>query len=640
MFGSSLVHTDQSTDQCSGACPLGASTKSPGTTNASKCILTCTNHTWLQSGQCSRCPTGALCLGHTSNTVANVRVQRQFWRLSKLSPIVKRCPRESATTCGGGISTSSQYNESSSELCAPESRATGAYCTLCLEELHYFDTHQQKCRGCSDTTSYEVAKLIVLVFALAVFLFWYWRRDTSLLYRRLLNLSVRMALTSKLKHVVGFYQIVTQMGAVYRVSFPQEYERILSAFRLVELDVFGWIPYLELSCLSIRSPGAELLAYTNFPLVFIVAALLVARFRLAARCRALFGGRTAGTNDNRAELGDTESAADGAGSGAGKGIDSSADAGAVHDGSKPSSCCLSASCSRYLPALPFCLVWTFLVFPSVSSRGFRALARPCDCFGEERCFTFDRHHIDCPYHLPVASSDINEYHQYMHLRQVAYWSVVIYGVIIPMAYAALLCTQRRAIQEGPPNPLSRAMKFLVADYRRETFWWELVSVLHKLLLTGALALFHPGTLSQIVVATSVAACYSMLQAWVAPYRSTSTNLLASIDALALTLTFVTSIVLKASADSSSDALDNSVLIFIMLLLLFAVLGAFLIMITSHLADGNKVKTSRLCSTGRTPDLRDVGEGWKYHLMISHVWSTGQEYITPDAPNHRHSTSDV
>ena len=41
------------------------------------------------------------------------------------------------------------------------------------------------------------------------------------------------------------------------------------------------------------------------------------------------------------------------------------------------------SCTALLYEItPFAVVWTFLVFPSVSSLGFRALA-PCDCFSYE-----------------------------------------------------------------------------------------------------------------------------------------------------------------------------------------------------------------------------------------------------------------
>ena len=49
-------------------------------------------------------------------------------------------------------------------------------------------------------------------------------------------------------------------------------------------------------------------------------------------------------------------------------------------------------------ALPFVLVWTFLLFPPISSFGFRALA-PCDCFpyvdGGQACFLHDAYAVEC-----------------------------------------------------------------------------------------------------------------------------------------------------------------------------------------------------------------------------------------------------
>ena len=49
-------------------------------------------------------------------------------------------------------------------------------------------------------------------------------------------------------------------------------------------------------------------------------------------------------------------------------------------------------------ALPSVIGWTFLLFPAISSRGFRALA-PCDCFGydtrEEICFLREDFEVEC-----------------------------------------------------------------------------------------------------------------------------------------------------------------------------------------------------------------------------------------------------
>ena len=76
----------------------------------------------------------------------------------------------------------------------------------------------------------------------------------------------------------------------------------------------------------------------------------------------------------------------------------------------------------------------------------------------------------------------------------------------------LLLRDREAIvNEKPLVGLSAQIAFLHADYATAAYWWELVETLKKLVLTGFLALYAPGSLQQLFVAITVAFVTLMLQ---------------------------------------------------------------------------------------------------------------------------------
>ena len=125
-----------------------------------------------------------------------------------------------------------------------------------------------------------------------------------------------VALFAKLKICLGFAQVVAQIGDVYQLRYPSGYQSISSQlFSPLRLQIFGWIPGMHLSCLGLRSLFSELLLMTVAPAVVVLVALM------ACYCRR----------------------------------------------------------RSMLSVLPFVLRWTYLVHPSISSKGFQVLGG-CECF--------------------------------------------------------------------------------------------------------------------------------------------------------------------------------------------------------------------------------------------------------------------
>ena len=153
--------------------------------------------------------------------------------------------------------------------------------------------------------------------------------------------SKAVTLPVKGKLLLGFALVVAQIGDVYQIRYPPNYQSIThTLFAPLRLQLFGWIPGLHLRCLGIATLEGELLLYSLAPLALVLLGLAI-----------------------------------------------------------------SWSCRRSLvPALPAVLRLTYLFYPSVASKGFQALGE-CDCFNEigggKRCFLPAAYSVECPgYHAP------------------------------------------------------------------------------------------------------------------------------------------------------------------------------------------------------------------------------------------------
>ena len=135
--------------------------------------------------------------------------------------------------------------------------------------------------------------------------------------RRHLQADVRQfAPRSTLKIALSFYQIIAQLEAVYSIDYyPPRYKQLINSLQVFNLHFFAWWPSLQPTCLGIPSLVGQLLFATLAPLVVVLMVGTVVKLRG----------------------------------------------------------------SPLVSMLPFVLYGSFLVFPAISSRGFRALA-PCNCF--------------------------------------------------------------------------------------------------------------------------------------------------------------------------------------------------------------------------------------------------------------------
>jgi len=372
----------------------------------------------------------------------------------------------------------------------------GTYCTSCSDTDQYFDTLRVQCHSCRNALAilggiFGAALVIALGghFCHPVMTF------AKLVWGNRHTVRLRTACSAitlpiKLKLLLGYAQVVAQLQAVYQIRYPSGYQSLTArVFQPLRLQIFGWIPGLHLMCFQLRTLQAELLLYTLVPLGLVCAVLAVTR----ARKRSL------------------------------------------------------------MPALPFVLRVTYVLYPAVSSKGFQTLAE-CDCFEqinalEPLCFLRTEYSVVCPGRHAQGTDLL-----------VGAVAVAFYGVGVPMLYTGLLFTCRTAIGEEKRTPLSDALNFLHGSLHPWALWWPLVEASRTLLLTGFLALIDPGEIFQLLCGQVVAIVFLVLQLWCAPYRTASNNFLAMAVNFSLVLNFVSSLGVQLNAMGHADVHPTLLLI--------------------------------------------------------------------------------
>ena len=496
-------------------CPIGAAKPTPcpqphattlSESSTSKASCVCAPTYYAAAGSpllnCTPCPVRASCI-QPNTTLLTLAVDAGAWRPGYASTDVKLCPHEDA--CAGGATTDNAFYLSSREAgCAPGRGLTGAYCLLCAEPTtHFFDAITTRCKACRGSQLYAVAFVVVAAaISGAAWAAWWMLGVTRDLFTAL---AKRMSFRAKLRVAISFFQIVTQLDAVYSLRYPAPYVALLRRLSLVNLHLFGWLPGLHPVCFGLPSLEAQLWFATLVPLVIAVAAFPAAKIIFRQPPAA---------------------------------------------------------------ALPFVLGWTFLLFPAISSRGFRALA-PCDCFkyndGKETCFLREDFQVECIGSLfgrPSAPPSV---------LAPAWAAVAVWAVGVPLMYAALLL--KRA-------SLPVSLGLLLGDYRPEMVGWDLVVVSEKLVIVGFLSLFAPGSWTQLFIAVIVALSTFVLQARLTPFRKKGDNFFAFLSGAMLVFVLLGSLGLQVEALApllhADPTLEVCVLFIATLLVLFVALAFFVV----------------------------------------------------------------
>ena len=129
--------------------------------------------------------------------------------------------------------------------------------------------------------------------------------------------------------------------------------------------------------------------------------------------------------------------------------------------------------------------------------------------------------------------------EYNHLLIVAYISAA-YILVLPTASFITLSRNRRLIlkvtdsDKGSSTEMVTGLRFLFENYNSRSWYWELVEMSRKVILTSGLILVGQESRSYIGLAWVVAGMYGMLFCWVKPTEDAFENRLMSTS-LAVTV---------------------------------------------------------------------------------------------------------
>ena len=407
-------------------------------------------------------------------------------------------------------------------------------------------------------------------------------------FRRLAQAATSMqqfGLQAKFKCCLGFYQVWAVRKSVYGFELPGELGGVAASFDALSFDV-GTFIFPSWACLG--GLIARLVFSGLWPLALMVTVAL-----------CLFGLE------------------------------------AARKGS------LQQALVRSLEAFVFI---SFCVLPSVTRSLF--VAFQCESFGYD-----DSTRPPETKKYLSAALNVECYNSAEHeLIYITAWIfILLWPIAMPLLYALLLFCSRHAILKHQPTKLSRAIRFLWFDYEERCFWFEMAELSQKLVLTNFLLLVNLGEggghkLLRLFIGLLIALFGLTLQLILQPFRKRSDDAIACVVRLMLVLFFIMGIMIKLcdtdGVNTVHSLLDTQVeasafcftlvgvhtaeavawlIVTAGLLVVLVPLGLFV----QKLAFSQSIPILRDARTMEPPVLL-LGPGERYHLFLSHVWSTGQD----------------
>ena len=451
------------------------------------------------------------------------------------------------------------------EYCAPG--LTGPLCRVCVDPWSYLDAEGSRCLPCG-ASSIAVAAPVSLGVLVLLYVAWHILGRFAPVQRWRRHgaaLVSAIGLAGKLKQLAGFFQVVLDMPTVYAVSLPPWYERLTSVFHVFNLN---WLDVLRVPLTCIGSFETRIGVVAALPWMLVAAAMLLSIASAVSR-----DGST-GRSLPRAM---------------GEGV---------------------------ADVLPLGLVVCSLALPHVSSR----------IFGAFSCDQFEASPGAYVAYLYADYAEACEGAAYKRTKSVAYGLIMLWPVGVPAAFGVLLWRIQRAVLRQQPTALSAATAFLHREYRRDVYWWELVDVGRKLILTGFLLLVPPSfALARLVAALLLSTGYLALVQAAQPFEDPTTAFVSVFSNLSLCCTLLAALLVKLFdvlptatqltlfGPESLGTLVGAIAVFNFGVLVVA-LGLTL-QVARSLA---RVPTLRLQTSGRRPELSLAPEH-KWHLFLSHSW---------------------
>ena len=564
---------------------------------------------------CLPCPEHTECPWNTS--IETIVLFPGHWRLSNRSREITKCDGSAAEErCKGGAHPGLDGEGYCSD------HHTGPECLNCRGDRLYL--HEGECHECPGTAG-RLAILLSLAVATAAtsiccFGAFYHPiggrlpaiRGVRRLIAWLTTYARCCAIQAKAKIIFSFYGIITVLNSTYDAKLPSSYtDWVHSAFSWARPE--EWLSSLSLppECIRFTSTGSSfrswLLLKALTPLLGIALAMIGSTVVECAR---------RGWSQRNLVAGG-------------------------------------------LASIPVALVTSFILVPSVSNSIFQSWLCVDYLFdGRDQTSVTRQAYLSGDLQVRCSGGG-NRNVEHSTITTIAAAFVAIWPVGMVVLYLLVLLPCRTSLRARSHTPLVRATSFLHQDYHVDFFFWELIELNRRTALIGWVLLIPTEqTFLRLVVALLLSISSLALLLAVRPYRRAEDNgvnptiephsnllsnklripprtVLAACCQLTLVFGFIGAMLTRLHEDFREQGVHAAVVQRVMIFTSTAVIATPLIALTLAMAvvmliimvaiihhEGH-LPTIHLEETGAPPELT-IQRDKRWHLFLSHIWSTGQE----------------
>lgn len=312
------------------------------------------------------------------------------------------------------------------------------------------------------------------------------------------------AMMPAIRTAIGLTQVLTGMSFACDIEYPPVFLNAMEQLKVLQIDIWSFLPF---GCISEFTYYSSFYAQTTTPPLVLTVMYIIHKLRKRGLTPQI----------DPPDLGIQEE----------------------HD-------------ALLAGSLNICFTFVFLIYPAVSQTIFVAFISQ----------QIDEHEI-----MLRADFQIN-YDTTTHLALLtnAVFMVFVYPIGFPMLIFFWLFTNREELRkEG--SATRQAFDPLVGAYRLECWYWEAIEMFRKIILTGLMIFWNPGSVQQLVVGVQLSAFFLILSIKMRPFVTRFNNNFKIVTDLAVMLTFNVAILLSDRVDWSmepdfitEDGLDLSLVI--------------------------------------------------------------------------------
>ena len=287
-------------------------------------------------------------------------------------------------------------------------------------------------------------------------------------------------------------------------------------------------------------------------------------------------------------------------------------------------------------AVPVDLFVAFLLCPTVS----KGIFDTWDCTKYELDGADVRTFLNADLQIVCGGNDYPE--EYNTITTIAYFFLLLWPIGMPLIFFLVLFPNREALRQRRSTRMVQATAFLHKEYDPTFYWWEIVTLAQRLVLTGWVLLIPvENEIWRFFFGLLTVFGYLSLLQFVQPYKRKGLNTLAIAAQFSLVCIFLGGAFIKlssgdgvdsathdgAAASDANDANDDNVLtiVGIMVAFNFSVLVMFVTLAAIQFTTSSVLPSVRLVASGQVPELK-LDASHRYHLFLSHVWSSGQDQM--------------